>query len=282
MADPQTADKQALGAFARVDETDAGDFIERLDRMHLVEDFRIYKTRSMEAMRIAPGARVADIGCGAGDDAAQLAMLVGAGGHASGVDLSQSMVDEAARRFADTGNLAFVCASVDKLPFADDSLDAIRADRVLIHVPDPQAAVAEMIRVTKPGGRIVISEPDMVGFWVAGSDWEISEGIARAIAMSCTSPYLPRDMGNMMHDCNLKDVRHSAYAMISGDFETVNRVVQFERVIAGLKAAGRAPADRLDAWWQEQQARTAQDRFCAGLNVITASGTKAGDRSIFF
>lgn len=268
-----TGDRE-LGAFAHVDATDADDFIERLDRMHLNEGFQAYKRQSLQALRLREGGQAADIGCGAGDDAFRLAGLVGPGGKALGVDLSEAMVAEARRRFEATANLEFICAGADDLPFADGSLDAIRADRVLIHVPDPEKAIAEMVRVLRPGGRIVLSEPDMVGFWVSSADREMSGAVSQTIARSCRHPFLPRDMGVMLRDMGLAEVDHGSTAIVTEDFSVVDRVVQFPVVVQALKAAQAVPADRIDAWLSDQLERNTAGRFCAGMNVMTVAATK--------
>lgn len=263
-----------LGAFSDVDGTDAEDFIERLDQMRKSDGFRQYKLDSFDLMRIAPGARVADIGCGAGDDVLQLSDRVGPDGMAYGIDLSKAMVAEASARFGDRGNTDFMAASIEALPIATESLDAIRADRVLIHVPDTRAALNEMLRVLRPGGRIVLCEPDMVGFWVSSDDPEATGLIVSAIANSCIHPYLPRDMGVMLRDLGLRDVEHSALAMVSDDFETIDRVVRFELAAQAAAEQNPAIAGRLGAWMPEQRRRKQEDRFCAGMSVMTASATK--------
>lgn len=270
-----TADKnRALGAFSNVDATDAADFIERLDHMHGQENFRRYKAAGFPLLRIGAGAKVADIGCGAGDDARHLADLVGPSGKVFGIDLSTAMIAEASRRFADCSQLEFMAASVEALPIASASLDAIRIDRVLIHVPDTRAAIDEMLRTLKPGGRILISEPDMVGFWVSSDDPEASQAVSAAIAGSCVHPFLPRDLGVLLNDMGLPEVEHTAMAMMSPDYDTLNLVLRFDLAAQGAAAANPALAERIAAWSAEQLRRRDYGRFCAGMSVMTASATK--------
>lgn len=269
-----TVKDQELGAFSDVDATDADDFIERLDQMRKSDGFRQYKRESFDLMRIGAGSRVADIGCGAGDDVRVLSDRVGAEGMVYGIDISKAMVEEARERFGDRPNTDFMAASIETLPIATASLDAIRVDRVLIHVPDPWIALRELLRVLRPGGRLVVSEPDMVGLWVSSDDPEATGLIVSAIANSCRHPYLPRDMGVMLRDLDLHEVEHSALAMVSDDFETIDRVVRFELAAQGAAAALPDYAERLSAWMPEQRRRKQFDRFSAGMCVMTASATK--------
>ena len=53
-----------------------------------------------------------------------------------------------------------VCANATELPFPDASFDASRSERMFQHLKDPDAVFGEMVRVTKPGGRIVVLDPD--------------------------------------------------------------------------------------------------------------------------
>ncbi len=114
-------------------------------------------------MQLAPGQHVLDVGCGPGTDTIALAQLVGAEGRVVGVDYDGTMIAEADHRAAQAGLTARVRhqqADAAALPFPAGEFDASRSERLFQHLHDPVAVLREMVRVTKPGGRIVILDTD--------------------------------------------------------------------------------------------------------------------------
>ena len=97
--------------------------------------------------------RVLDVGCGTGALAYALAPLVG---EVVGVDSSEEYL--AAAREDAPGNCTFVLGDAAALPFDYGDFDLAGCLRVLHHVPRPELVVAEMARVTRPGGRILIAD----------------------------------------------------------------------------------------------------------------------------
>ena len=100
-------------------------------------------------------ATVADVGCGNGMYLAELARR-GFPGRVVGADLSIGMLAAARQRVDRPLSLALAGADATALPFQDEAADLTLAMHMLYHVPDPSAAVSELRRVTKPGGRVVI------------------------------------------------------------------------------------------------------------------------------
>jgi ubiquinone/menaquinone biosynthesis C-methylase UbiE len=94
------------------------------------------------------GARVLEVGCGTGLILGRLAPRAAG---ACGVDLSPGMLRTARRR-----GLSVALGSATQLPFSDNSFDLVCSFKVLAHVPDIGAALAEITRVTRPGGRMVL------------------------------------------------------------------------------------------------------------------------------
>ena len=106
----------------------------------------------LAAVRLFPGARLADVGCGPGYAAGAAAAL---GARATGIDFSRSMVSAARARFPEVD---FLEGDAEALPLEDGSQDAVVSNIVLFHVIDPGRAAGEAFRVLQPGGFFAFSQ----------------------------------------------------------------------------------------------------------------------------
>jgi SAM-dependent methyltransferase len=147
--------------------------------------------------RREPDGFVLDLGCGAGPD---LVLLGGAGVRAVGVDPSAFLLAEARR--ATAGAAPLVRATGEALPFHDGSLGGCRIERVLMHVHEPAAILAEVARCLRAGSLLTVFEPDWSSFrvrcehgsapagWIAGARhpdvggtlWELAEAMGFDVA----------------------------------------------------------------------------------------------------
>ncbi len=117
--------------------------------------------RRLDALLAArPGERVLEIGPGTGLQALHTASLLGADGRLDIVDIQQPMLDHVMRRAAgkNIGPIVPNKADARELPFDNGSFDAAYLVTVLGEIPDPAAAVREIGRVLRPGGRLVVGE----------------------------------------------------------------------------------------------------------------------------
>lgn len=112
---------------------------------------RIYRAMTVVA-EMPDGSAILDVPCGGG--AAMSRMRPGQRVRYVGVDVSAAMLDRARRRVGGR-DVELVEASIDRLPFADAEFDLCVCFNGLHCVPDPGAAVAEMARCLRPGGRLV-------------------------------------------------------------------------------------------------------------------------------
>lgn len=111
------------------------------------------------------GRRVLDAGCG---DGVLTWTLARRGANAVGVDADPVMLEAARRAAAGAGiEATFVEAELERLPFPDASFDVVVAVTVLCFVPDPASAIPELVRVLRPGGRLVLGELGRWSTWAA-------------------------------------------------------------------------------------------------------------------
>jgi arsenite methyltransferase len=109
---------------------------------------------------ILPGERVLDVGCGAGIDSLIAAKKVGPDGRVIGVDMTSSMLEKARYAAYEAGiaNVEFREGYAEALPVDEDWADVVISNGVLNLMPDKEAALTEMSRVLKPGGRLQIGD----------------------------------------------------------------------------------------------------------------------------
>ncbi|MEP7215930.1 MAG: methyltransferase domain-containing protein [Anaerolineaceae bacterium] len=149
------------------------DAIASMDELHLDPFITHLKRRSFELVGASPGAKILDVGCGAGDDAIAMARIVRPGGAAAGVDLSEAMVVEARRRSQAAGlEIDFQVSSAAQLPYPNDWFDGVRCERTLQHVEDPEAVLMELVRVLRPGGTVVAIDSDRGVFALDFAGWD--------------------------------------------------------------------------------------------------------------
>ncbi|MGH2797781.1 MAG: class I SAM-dependent methyltransferase [Thermoleophilaceae bacterium] len=120
----------------------------------------ITRPRLREILEPAAGERVLEVGPGTGYYALPVARWLAPDGRLDVLDVQQEMLDHTLRRAADEGiaNITPVLADARGMPYPDDSFDAAYLVTVLGEVPDQDAALRELRRVVRPGGRIVVGE----------------------------------------------------------------------------------------------------------------------------
>ncbi|MFH8519238.1 methyltransferase domain-containing protein [Streptomyces gelaticus] len=163
-------------------ETATPDAFAYLDRVAATGLGRSCKRHMLDELGVRPGETALDLGCGPGTDLGALAEAVTATGTVIGIDHDRASVDTARDRSAERSNVTVRLGDVHQLPLPDHCADRARTDRVLQHVDDPARALGEARRVLRPGGRLVMGEPDWETLTVDHPD----SGLSRAYTQYVT------------------------------------------------------------------------------------------------
>jgi arsenite methyltransferase len=170
-----------------------------------------------EALDARPGERVLDAGCGPGFYVAETLERVGPEGSVVGVDASEPMLAVAARRCAGHANVGFHQGDVTALPVADADFDRALSVQVLEYVADIPAALSELLRVLKPGGRVVIWDVDWATVSWHSEHPERMQRFLRAWDDHLVDPFLPRTLAPRMREAGFEDVELEGHAFATAD-----------------------------------------------------------------
>lgn len=116
------------------------------------------RRRAVEELGLDGGETVVDVGCGPGGNLATLDGDVGASGQVIGLDYSAGMVRRASERAASLPATTVVRADAGSLPLPTDGVDAMLASLALSAMPEAGAAIEEVRRALRPGGRLVVAD----------------------------------------------------------------------------------------------------------------------------
>ena len=150
---PDTATKLATDVSTMFDEVSPR--YDLINDVLTVGNDRLWRIATTKAIAPRKGMRVLDLAAGTGTSSAAIAKH---GAHVVAADFSEGMLAEGRKRHARNDLIEFVFADATALPFEDNSFDAATISYGLRNVHQPRKALAEMLRVVKPGGRIVIAE----------------------------------------------------------------------------------------------------------------------------
>jgi O-methyltransferase / aklanonic acid methyltransferase len=163
--------------------------------------FTRFGARLVERMAILPGAHVLDVGTGKGAVLIPAAQRIGPAGRVIGIDVSSAMLAEARRaaRAAGLANIETCRMDAERLDFADATFDVVTCAFSLFFFPAMDAALREMRRVLKPGGRIGISlwgrEPFGIGWKILAKQFSAYEAVIR---MPQRVVFLPEDVQTLL------------------------------------------------------------------------------------
>lgn len=169
--------------------------------------------RALRALDLQPGAHVLEVGCGTGVFLPALAAAVGPRGRIVGVDHAPALLSRARQRIAAhelTTPIDLIEGDAHALPFATGTFDAAHCERVLMHLENPGVAIREMVRVVKPGGRVVAAEIAARLAGINHPDHEMAEWLSRLQASAVRNGWIGLELRREFGEAGLVETKAEA------------------------------------------------------------------------
>ena len=247
-------------------------YVQALEAFDALGELQELKVLARERTLTAPGRSVLDVGCGFGLETLRLAEAVRPGGRVCGIDKSEQFIAEAQRRATAVGlTVDLRAGDAQALPYPDASFDIVRAERVMIYLPDPTKALAEMRRVAKTGGRVAIIEPDFGTNAINVPDRALTRAVLdHECDVNIPQGWLVRDLGAMLRDQGFKDLELATRVVV---FSPDLAAGYFAQTGHSALQAGVIDAAGLERWSGTIADLRAQGRLFAAIGYYLFTAT---------
>lgn len=253
-----------LHGFSDVDSADDPEYLVRyLAGVEDAQSMTQVRQRTYDALGSADGPGV-DAGCGAGRAVGD---LTAKGLRAIGADASQEMIRSARLRFP---RCPFVVADAARLPLPRQALRWYRSERMLLHLRDPCAVLAEAARVLVPGSPVVLADQDLDTMVVSSSRPDLARLITRAFADSVANGHAGTRAGDYLADAGFAQIKVAVIPIVETGLSAAMPLLLQPAARAAL-AAGTVPEAGLHDWLDEQRRREEQGRFLLVMSMFVTT-----------
>jgi ubiquinone/menaquinone biosynthesis C-methylase UbiE len=262
---------------ATADAERARDLAARLESRAKAEDEVAARDTYLGLLNIAAGERVLDVGCGSGAVTREIARLVGSRGLAVGLDPSPALL-AVARELAQEAGLGdrveFREGDALRLPFPNRSFDVVVCVTVLSHVPEGEAAIPELVRILRSGGRLGVldQDTDMTAFTHPNRILTRRIVAAASDAMAVNG-WLVRELPLLFQRAGLVDVRARGFFPLETDLRSFYASLTDRCAEVAVKAGAITESERR-AWLDAFHERGTQGPIIAGRLHIFVWGRK--------
>jgi SAM-dependent methyltransferase len=252
--------------FTRVDEeAKPGAWVDCLDRLHREPFYRADKDRASAILAPRPTGRYREIGAGVGADALAVRATV------IGVDRSLTMCSE----FRARGLRLSVVSDAEALPLPSGLVDGCWSDRTFQHLARPDRALDEMVRVLKPGGTIVVVDPDYGTQVMEFPDQSLARKVLDFRAHhALRNGTLAHRMAGRFVDAGLEQVSVEAKTLIVRDPLSLDGVLGLRSWARAASAEGIMTDDDVTRWEILYDETVAQGKFLWSVTFFITSGRK--------
>ncbi len=228
---------------------------------------------------LRPGLKVLDVGSGPGQTTMEIARRVGRDGRVTGIDINPDFIARARTRAREQeleSRIEFITSVFPPLPFSDASFERVWCKNVLEYVDSAAETVAEMVRVTAPGGLVVASDSDweMLVLEVGPAAQARSDRImAAAKAVALKEPRIGRRLYGLFRAAGLRDVKVKVFP----GADQFGRTAPIQRAsFANYAAAsGQISNDEIEQWLADIERAVASGLYLFILPQFVVRGVKA-------
>ncbi len=271
------SEAHAIRGFEGVDDLDeqSAFFIRFLDLLDGFKEIQAYRTFTMDLFEREGIVQSLDVGSGTGTFCIDLAARSRASAKIHGVDLSEIMIQIAHKRAEDRGvDAMFQVADAQHLPFQDGQFDAVRSERVFMYLQDMDQAAKELVRVTKSGGLVVVTDADLeTVFWdVEGVDPSVLRRFVTSAVDGVPNGRAGSELHRILKRAGLTDIEVRTDVVVTYDAEIGMERMGNRMFIENLSNNGVLTSEEAAEFISSAESSGDSGEYFAGFTYFTVWG----------
>jgi SAM-dependent methyltransferase len=232
------------------------------------------RARLLEVLALKPGEQVLDVGSGPGHYAFDMASAVGDAGRVAGVDRAQDSIETARRRCSGLANVGFHLGDAVALPFGEATFDAALSTQTFEYLPDVGAALAEVFRVLKPGGRVLIHDTEWGAWAWHSSDRARMDRIMAVWDKHLADPHLPQTLGAKLAAAGFMDIGVEPLVHVETTYDPASMSAILTKFVAGYVTSQGVPESEAADWADDLRALGSKGEYFFSSNEYIFTGVK--------
>jgi ubiquinone/menaquinone biosynthesis C-methylase UbiE len=233
------------------------------------------KTYSYQPFQQIADGTIADLGCGTGIDAINMAKMLDQNINVVGIDHDPQMIEKAKSTSEDVKNVDFVLSEVYPLAYDENTLSGIRAERLLQHLKNPETVIGEIKRVLKADAPLVIVETDWQSLSFYNGDASIEKKITGYLTEEKVNNGLAaRKLTYYMEQGGFKDIKLEIFPFILKTYKEACDYIWIDRIVNEIAEKNYISRPECDAFMEALKNADAQQHFGCAINIVVATCIK--------
>lgn len=220
----------------------------------------------LQALDPQPGNQVLDVGCGPGNQVLEISPAIEPNGHVIGVDQASSAIEIAVQRCAARSNVSFQLGDALDLPLGDSIIDKAMSSQVFEYLDDVDRGVAEMFRVLKPEGHVLIHDTDWTTLAWHSSDDSRMKRIMKHWDYHLANPRLPQTLASSLVRGGFVNVRTEAILQLETSYDPSSVSALIAGFVAGYVVTQGISQSEAEAWLDDLRTAEARGNYFFSLN----------------
>lgn len=218
---------------------------------------------------------IIDLGCGTGMDVIGMSNLLGGDVEIIGIDHDTAMLEKAKESGNDIANIGFMLSEAHHIPFGDEAVSGIRAERLIQHLKEPELVFAEMHRVLKAGNPLAIIETDWQSLIFYNGHGTIEKKISQYLSnVKINNGEAARNLTTYLEKSNFENIEIEIFPFVLKSLADANQYLWIGAILQEMQLKNELSLEEYSLFTAALENADLKGYFACSINMVVVTAVK--------